>query len=94
MDSFECIDTAIGGKLVTCKIALSPEYRTRMIDDAEFQTKMKRRLATELATKLIEANMIAYDYRTNHSNDDIDVVARVYVAPDNQVRFIKTHIIK
>lgn len=91
---FNVTDIPIGGKLIQAHLELSPMERMNFVSDDEYKRAIKRKMASELARFMIEANLIEFTHLPqNHTGNDI-IHARCYLAPNGDVKILRTHYAK
>lgn len=84
-------DIAIGGKLVRVTDTFTDWEFSKMQNDAEFKKHVKHALATQLATIMLEANLLEFTTFKDASSLHTKVAVRGYLAPNDQVKLLRIH---
>lgn len=82
-DTVDIEKYAIGGQMIT--VAMSIQYLAAITDN-----HVKQELAVKLAYAMIENKLIEFTRQEDPYTDEIKFRARAYVAPDTQVRILRT----
>jgi len=87
---FQNYDYIIGGKLVVAKAVLSDSY-VQMVNglDQEARLQLKYKLATDMATYMVENNLVEFTHQDNPYTLDKTVMVRAYLAPSEQVKILR-----
>jgi hypothetical protein len=85
---------AIGGTLVKTQIELSHLDAMSFRSDAEFKIHIKKKIVSQLVEHLIDANLVEVTCEHDHLNSGVVVRARAYLAPDPQIKILRTEFIK
>jgi hypothetical protein len=88
---FSVKDLAIGGKLVKVVHEISGYDVAKCSTETEFKNYVKRTLAMQLATYMIEHNLVEFTQFENLSTQMHTVAARCYLAPNEQVKLLRIH---
>ena len=88
---FDTTDIPIGGKLVQAKLEITTMDQMRFHDDEEYKRAIKQKVASELARVMIESNLIEFTRLPQMGSGNDIIYARCYLAPDNQVKLLRTH---
>lgn len=83
-------DFAIGGKLVATQIVLSHMDSMSFRSNNEFKIEIKKRIVSQLVEHLIDAGLIEVTYEKDAAFNGFAVRARAYIAPDEQVKLLRT----
>ena len=87
---FESHDYAIGGKLVTGRITMSPHYKELIEDgDEAAKIRIKTDLIHQMATFMLEENLVEFTQYEEPISGDKTIAIRAYLAPDHQVRILR-----
>ena len=96
IDPFESqiniLDHAIGGILLQSKIELSATDEMNFQTPDDYKKAIKQKMAYELARAMLEANLIEFTQVKDPRTFGRTVYARCYLAPDEQVKIIRTTI--
>lgn len=87
---FETYDYAIGGKLVKGTAILSEDFQMMIEDgDQEAKQKLKSDLIHQMATYMLENNLVEFTTMDDPSTFKRHVLVRAYLAPNDQVRILR-----
>lgn len=90
---FDTQEFAIGGKLLTARLELSPT-ETMNFTDAELRRQIKMDMASQLARAMLESNLIEFTHQDDFKTMTKQIYARCYLAPDAQVKILRTVTVK
>jgi hypothetical protein len=87
---FQTYDYLIGGKLVVGKAVMTDSY-VQMVNglDHEARMQLKYKLANEMATYMVENNLVEFTQQDNPYDQTKTIMARAYLAPDDQVKILR-----
>jgi hypothetical protein len=87
---FKTYDYLIGGKLVVGKAVMTDSY-VQMINDLDHEARMqlKYKLANEMATYMVENNLVEFTQMDDPLTFNKTVMARAYLAPSEQVKILR-----
>lgn len=88
---FDFTDIPIGGKLIQAKLELTATDQMIFQSDDDFKRAIKQKIASELARAMIESNSIEFTRLPQTGSGNDIIYARCYLAPDNQVKLLRTH---
>ena len=88
---FETTDIAIGGKLIQAKLEITAMDQMKFHDEDGYKRAIKQKVASELARVMIESNLIEFTRLPQNGRGTDIICARCYLAPDNQVKLLRTH---
>jgi hypothetical protein len=83
-------DYTIGGKMVVGKVTLDPSFSELMLSDAEARKLLKTRLCQELAGYMLENNLVEFTKMEDLSTLRSTVYVRAYLAPNDEVKILRT----
>lgn len=86
--SFEFEDVAIGGRLITAKMTVSPSM-TYQLSDEELRKSIRMKLATALATAILESEFCETVAWNDPQSMGQTIAARCYLAPNDQIKLIR-----
>jgi hypothetical protein len=87
---FETYDYAIGGKMVKGTAIMSEEFRMMIEDgDDEAKHKLKSDLIHQMATYMLENNLVEFTHMDDPITFKRHVLVRAYLAPNDQVRILR-----
>jgi len=88
---FNTYDYAIGGKMVVGRATMSESYKM-MIEDGDVDAirKVKMDIARQLADYIIEHKLVEFTYQDNPMDFSRSVAVRAYLAPNDQVKIIRS----
>lgn len=84
-------DVAIGGKLVRGTIHVPDHKMVAINSDHEFKQYFKTKMATQLAEYMISNGLVEFTQIRDHTPFDTIVYARCYLAPNDQIKILRTH---
>jgi hypothetical protein len=84
-------DIAIGGKLVRLRQTFSEFDVAKMTNDVHFKQEMKHRLAYELASYMLEQNLVEFTSYQDPPTMQTIVAVRAYLAPSDQIKLLRIH---
>jgi hypothetical protein len=82
-------DLHIGGKLIVYRGIISLEMMAQAKNDDELKMQMKANIAQELAMYMLDNNLIEINTRDDPNSFSKEIVARAYLAPDDQIRILR-----
>ena len=83
-------DYAIGGKMVTVSVVVSEAVMVNQFSDPEAREIMRQKLCQDLAAAILAKGLVEINQAKNPYDFSTKIVARAYVAPDDQVKLIRT----
>ena len=86
---FTTHDYAIGGKLVVGKCSLDESYSQLMATDVEARHMVKTRLVQQLATYMLENNLVEFTQLQDPITFTKTIAVRAYLAPNDQVKILR-----
>jgi len=88
---FQAYDYPIGGKMVVGRSVLTPDFKT-MIEDGDrvAQSKLKKTMTTQMVEYILEHNLIEFTSQDDRITGDRSIAVRVYLAPNDQVKILRT----
>lgn len=92
--NFEVQDFAIGGKLLTVKFDFSQTTVLTALNDAAFRDHVRQTLAKHLAERIMQEGLVEYTQLRDPVTQTLRVAARCYLAPNDQVKILRTHVKK
>ena len=88
---FDVYDYAIGGKMVVGRARMSYEYKTLLEDgDPDARDKLKFDLIHQMADYMLQNNLVEFTYQDDIATGDRMIACRAYLAPDSQVKIIRS----
>ena len=88
---FTTKDYAIGGKMLIGKYELASNEFTNFKVEPKLVDYIKEKLAYNLAKKMVEDRLIEFTEYKNISTDSSTITFRCYLAPDDQIKIIRTY---
>ena len=82
-------DYAIGGKMVTASVVVSEEVMVNQFNDPQAREFMRKKLCEDLAAAMWSKGLVEINQARNPDYSTM-IVARAYVAPDDQVKLLRT----
>lgn len=83
-------DVAIGGKLVTASYTIAEYERIKFDSDETFRKFTKQTIVQELARYMVDSKLVEVTAQHNMAEGTVMIKARAYVAPDSQVKLLRT----
>lgn len=87
--TFTTYDYVIGGKMVVGHATYDAGYASLMNTDVDARQRVKLELANQLATYIIENNLVEFTQMDDPTRMAKRVAVRVYLAPNDQVRILR-----
>ena len=87
---FTTQDYAIGGKMVRVSATMSEEFSMHLATDYEARERIKEDISIKMAKFMLENKLVEINQMTDPSTMGIVVVARCYLAPNDQVKILRT----
>ena len=88
---FDTHDYAIGGKMVTGRAMLSESYKMMVEDgDKEAIAKLKSQLVHQMAEYMLEKQLVEFAYQDDPITFTRHIAVRAYLAPNDQVKIIRS----
>ena len=88
---FEVYDYAIGGKMVVGRARMSYEWKTLLEDgDPNARDKLKFDLIHQMADYMLTNKLVEFTYMDDPLSGDKMIACRAYLAPDSQVKIIRS----
>ena len=81
---------AIGGKLVTTFMRVPLDHIEIAKSDEFFKKLIKTKLVNQIVDKLLEDGLVEITQQEDHMNQQTVLRAHVYIAPNEQVKLIRT----
>jgi hypothetical protein len=88
--TFDVQDYAIGGKMVRVSASMSDDFSHMLMTDQQAREKVKEDLAMQMAKIMLENKLIEINQMSNPATMGITVVARCYLAPNDQIKILRT----
>jgi hypothetical protein len=82
---------AIGGKMIGAKIIVSEEVMMHHMSDEDAREAMRLKLTAAIAQQMINDKLVEINQAKDYITGNTTIVARAYVAPDNQVKLLRTY---
>lgn len=88
---FQTHDYAIGGKMVVGRATLSEQYHQMVQDgDDEARKRLKSELVHQMAEFMLEKNLVEFTYQKNPLDYSLTIAIRAYLAPNDQVKILRS----
>jgi hypothetical protein len=81
---------AIGGKLVSIKYEIAHIEAIANWDDEEWKEHIRQRVVTELVEKIMQEKLVEITVSDNLLTQGKNIIARCYLAPNDQVKILRT----
>jgi len=87
---FETYDYIIGGKMVVGRAVMTHDYKM-MIDNGDEDAKknIKEKLIHDMATFMLENNLVEFAYQDDPITLERRVAVRAYLAPNDQIKILR-----
>lgn len=82
-------DYAIGGKLVSVSVRVDEDVMVNRFNDEQARQVMRQKLCEDLASAMLAKGLVEINQQKN-VDYTTTIVARAYVAPDDQVKLLRT----
>jgi hypothetical protein len=89
--NFTYKDVAIGGKLVTGTIRISNDKMVDVRSEHELKQYLKSSMAQQMSEYMISNGLVEFTQMSDIISFDTIVKARCYLAPNDQVKILRTH---
>ena len=83
-------DYAIGGKMVTASVVVSEDVMVNQFSDAKAREFMRQKLCEDLAAAMLAKGLVEINQAKNPYGFSTKIVARAYLAPDDQIKLLRT----
>lgn len=87
--TIEYKDYAIGGKLVSVSVRVAEDVMINRFNDEQARQVMRQKLCEDLASAMLAKGLVEINQQKN-VDYTTTIVARAYVAPDDQVKLLRT----
>ena len=88
---FEVYDYAIGGKMVVGRARMSMEFRSLLEEgDPAARDKLKFDLIHQMADYMLKNKLVEFTQQDDPLSGDKMIAVRAYLAPDSQVKIIRS----
>ena len=88
---FDVYEYAIGGKMVVGRARMSYEWKTLLEDgDPDARDKLKFDLIHQMADYMLQNKLVEFTYQDDIATGDKMIAVRAYLAPDAQVKIIRS----
>jgi hypothetical protein len=88
---FDTHEYAIGGKMVVGRATIAESYRMLLEDgDEEAKKALKSELIHQMALYILENNLVEFTYFDDPITFSRQIAVRAYLAPDSQVKIIRS----
>ena len=87
-------DYAIGGKMVSVSVRVAEDVMVKQFSDEQARQYMRQKLCEELAAAILAEGLVEINQAKNPYDFSTKIVARAYIAPDDQVKLLRTLNIK
>lgn len=88
--TFEYRDYTIGGTMITVKVIVSEDVMVNQFSDPQARQVMRQKLCEELASEMLNRNLIEINQAKNPYDFSTTILARAYCAPNDQVKILRT----
>lgn len=87
---FETEEYAIGGQMITGRVILSEMQMMQIDQNPDMREYVRKSLATTLAETMLSNKLVEFTQHRDPISFSQAVVVRAYLAPDNQVKILRT----
>lgn len=88
--NFEAHDYPIGGKSVVCTYVMTPDTVAQMQSDVHYKEQVKQTLVHQLAEYILEQKLCEFTQQDDPARGTKTIKLRVYLAPNEQVKILRT----
>jgi hypothetical protein len=88
--TFEAEDHAIGGQMLTVKMEVDA-VNELVMNDEEWRKLMRHKLAVQLATAMLDQDLMETTIFKDPTTLRKTIAARCYLAPRDQVKILRVH---
>jgi hypothetical protein len=88
--TFEAEDYAIGGQMLTVKMEVDA-VNELVMNDEEWRKLMRHKLAVQLATAMLDQDLMETTTFEDPKTLRKTIAARCYLAPHDQVKILRVH---
>ena len=81
---------AIGGKLVTVSVRVADDVMMNQFSDERARQVMRQKLCEDLAAAMLSQKLVEINSMKNPLDLSTTIVARAYLAPDSNVKLLRT----
>lgn len=85
----DTVDLHIGGKLIVYRALIYPDIMDRAKNDDELKMLIKEDAARALARYMLDNNLIEINTRDDPKSFSKEIIARAYLAPNDQIRILR-----
>lgn len=86
---FTTHDYIIGGKLVVGRATMDDTFAHMMNTDVEARQKVKEKLVHDMATFMLENNLVEFTQQDDPIHYTKHIAIRAYIAPNDQVKILR-----
>jgi len=86
---FTTYDYTIGGKMVVGKVILDDSYSELVNTDHEARMRVKQELIHQMATFILENNLVEFTQFVDPITFRKHVAVRAYLAPNDEVKILR-----
>lgn len=86
---FTTYDYIIGGKLVVGKAVMDDSFAMMLKTDQDARKNLKEKLVHDMATYMLENNLVEFTQATDPLTFKTAVMVRAYIAPNDQVKILR-----
>ena len=83
------VDLHIGGKLIVYRGIISLQMMAQAKNDDELKMQIKEDVARAIARHMLDNNLIEINTRDDPNSFSKEIIARAYLAPDDQIRILR-----
>lgn len=87
--TIDTVDLHIGGKLIVYRGIISLQMMAQAKNDNELKMQIKEDVALGLARYMLDNNLIEINTRDDPNSFSKEIIARAYLAPDDQIRILR-----
>ena len=88
---FEVKDHVIGGKMVRVSATMSDEYKHLAMTDMQARDQIREHLIKQLVDYILDKGLCEINQMSDPSTMGTTVVARMYLAPNADIKVLRTH---
>jgi hypothetical protein len=86
---FTTHDYIIGGKMVVGRVNMDDTFAEILGKDIDAKQRLKEKLVHDLATYMLENQLVEFTQQDNPSTFTKTIAVRAYLAPNDQVKILR-----
>jgi hypothetical protein len=90
-EHIDVVEHAIGGKLISARVYMPTDTFSNIRGDELARQIMREKITAALAQGMLDNNLVEINSYFDHASNNNVVVARAYVAPNGDVKILRTY---